>query len=74
MRCEDTQFLSYKHQNHQKIIQYSDNLTIREDRGLVTVPQEYSKILSQMLQKMRRKDMDLSPVPPQGWWWNNEKE
>ena len=27
-----------------------------------------------MLQKMRMKDMDLSPVPPQGWWWNNEKE
>ena len=23
--CKITQFLSYKHQNHQKIIQYSDN-------------------------------------------------
>ena len=26
--CKITQFLSYKHQNHLKIIQYSDNLTI----------------------------------------------
>ena len=26
--CKSTHFLSYKHQNHQKIIQYSDNLTI----------------------------------------------
>ena len=28
LRSKSTQFLSYKHQNHQKIIQYSDNLTI----------------------------------------------
>ena len=28
LRDKSTQFLSYKHQNHQKIIQYSDNLTI----------------------------------------------
>ena len=28
LRCKSTQILSYKHQNHQKIIQYSDNLTI----------------------------------------------
>ena len=28
LRCKDTHLLSYKHQNHQKIIQYSDNLTI----------------------------------------------
>ena len=28
LRSKITQFLSYKHQNHQKIIQYSDNLTI----------------------------------------------
>ena len=26
--CKNTQFLSYKLQNHQKIIQYSDNLKI----------------------------------------------
>ena len=26
--CKSTHFISYKHQNHQKIIQYSDNLTI----------------------------------------------
>ena len=26
--CKITHFISYKHQNHQKIIQYSDNLTI----------------------------------------------
>ena len=26
--CKSTHFLSYKHQHHQKIIQYSDNLTI----------------------------------------------
>ncbi len=26
--CKSTQILSYKHQHHQKIIQYSDNLTI----------------------------------------------
>ena len=26
--CKITQILSYKHHNHQKIIQYSDNLTI----------------------------------------------
>ena len=25
LRCKDTHFLLYKHQNHQKIIQYSDN-------------------------------------------------
>ena len=25
LRCKDTQILSYKHQVHQKIIQYSDN-------------------------------------------------
>ena len=25
LRCKSTQILSYKHQNHQKIIQYSDN-------------------------------------------------
>ena len=25
LRCKDTHLLSYKHQNHQKIIQYSDN-------------------------------------------------
>ena len=28
LHCKNTQFLSYKHQNHLKIIQYSDNLTI----------------------------------------------
>ena len=28
LRYKSTHFLSYKHQNHQKIIQYSDNLTI----------------------------------------------
>ena len=28
MCCKDTNFLSFKHQNNQKIIQYSDNLTI----------------------------------------------
>ena len=28
LHCKSTQILSYKHQNHQKIIQYSDNLTI----------------------------------------------
>ena len=36
---------------------------VKQDRGQVTVPQEYSKIQSQMLQKMRRQDTDLSPVP-----------
>ena len=28
LHCKNTQFLSYKHQNHQKNIQDSDNLTI----------------------------------------------
>ena len=28
LRSKSTQFLSYKHHNHRKIIQYSDNLTI----------------------------------------------
>ena len=28
LRCKSTHFISYKHQNHQKIIQYADNFTI----------------------------------------------
>ena len=32
--CKITQFLSYKHQNHQKIIQYSDNLIIKHHSAL----------------------------------------
>ena len=28
LQCKNTFFLSYKHQNHRKIIQYSDNFTI----------------------------------------------
>ena len=28
LRCKDTQILSYKHQVHRKIIQYSDNLQL----------------------------------------------
>ena len=28
LRCKSTHFISDKHQNHQKIIQYADNLTI----------------------------------------------
>mgnify|MGYP003541446742 CR=1 FL=1 len=45
MRCKNTQFLSNKHQNHQKIIQDSDNLTITH-----TIPRCFG------VQKLREND------------------
>lgn len=59
LRCKITQFLSYKHQNHQKIIQYSDNLTI-----IHTIPYPFNlaSVLLRFLVVVDAHEEDVSSV------------